>query len=211
MTEESNINIFVSTNNNLVVVNTNPDIDVINDIEFIQEFIISSEKYEKLNEKYEKLNFNSYYTTEENTTPTIVESQRYNIIIETLGLNINIDYSINVLTDAIIEMHTINKNNNNNYIAPHTRCFQFKTNSLSNKIKTNLSAHGYLNNYFSKKDIKYALKSIFHKYKYDKVISGIDKNEKVILTQHQEPMIGFNYNNPRWNTLSSYTFDIGSN
>ena len=65
-----------------------------------------------------------------------------------------------------------------------------------------------MNNYFSKKDIKYALKSLLHKLKYDKVINNIDINEKIILTQYQEPMIGFNYNNPRWNTLLSYTIDI---
>jgi hypothetical protein len=188
MTEESNMNILA---------NTNPNIVVINGIEFPQEVItIPSE------------NFNESVLIEENTPSTIVENQKYNTIIETLGLNININYPINVLTDAIIEMHTINKNNNNNYVAHHTRCFQFKTNSLSNKIKTNLSGQGYLNNYFSKKDIKYALRSLLHKLKYDKVVSGYDEKEKIILTQHQESMIGFNYNYPRWNTLSSYTFDI---
>jgi len=184
MTEESNMNILA---------NTNPNIVVINDIEFPQEVIIKP--FENLNEKVE----------ENIVIPTIVENERYKTIIETLGLNININYPINVLTDAIIELHSINKNNNNNYIAHHTRCFQFKTNSLSNKIKANLSGHGYLNNYFSKKDIKYALRSIFHKYKYDIKVNNLE--EKIILTQHQEPMIGFNYNNPRWNTLSSYTFD----
>jgi hypothetical protein len=189
MADESNMNILA---------NTNPNIVVIDGIEFPIEYPEIAQ---------ENLNQN----VEENTTPTIVENQRYNTIIETLGLNSNIDYSINALTDAIIEMHTNNKNNNNNYIAHHTRCFQFKTNSLSNKIKTNLVANGYLSNFFSKKDIKYALRSLLHKYNYDKIISSIDENEKVILTQHQEQMIGFNYNNPRWNTLSSYTFDIKSN
>jgi hypothetical protein len=188
MTEESNINILA---------NTNPNIVVIDDIEFPLEYPYIS---------HENLNQNVFI--EENTLTPIVESQRYNTIIEALGLNININYPINVLTDAIIELHTISKNNNNNYIAYYTRCFQFKNNSLSNKIKTNL---GYLSNSFSKRDVKYVLKSLLHKLKYDKVISGIDKNEKVILTQHQEPMIGFNYNNPRWNTLSSYTFDTWSN
>lgn len=177
-----------------ILTNTNPNIVVINGIEFPIEYP---------DIQHENLNQNIL----EDKSTTIVESQRYNTIIETLGLNISIDYSINALTDAIIEMHTINKNNNNN-VSRYMRCFQFKNNPLSNKIKSNL---GYLSNSFSKKDVKYALKSLLHKFKYDKVISGIDENEKILLTQHQEPMIGFNYNYPRWNTLSSYTFDITSN
>jgi len=185
MADESNMNILA---------NTNPNIVVIDGIEFPIEYPDIPHE-----------NLNQHISIEENTSTPIVENQRYNTIIETLGLNININYPINVLTDAIIEMHTINKNNNNNYVAHHTRCFQWKNNSLSNKIKSNL---GYLNNNFSKKDIKYSLKSLLHKIKYDKVVSGYDEKEKIILTQHQESMTGFNYNYPRWNTLSSYTFDI---
>ena len=188
MADESNMNILA---------NTNPNIVVIDGIEFPIEYPDIPHE-----------NLNQHISIEENTSTPIVENQRYNTIIETLGLNININYPINVLTDAIIEMHTNNKNNNNNYIAHHTRCFQFKTNSLSNKIKTNLVANGYLSNFFSKKDIKYALRSLLHKYNYDKIISNIDVEEKIILIQHHEPMLGFNYNNPRWNTLLSYTFEI---
>jgi len=188
MADESNMNILA---------NTNPNIVVIDGIEFPLEYP---------DIPHENLNQNVFI--EENTSTPIVESQRYNTIIETLGLNININYPINVLTDAIIEIHTINKNNNNNYVAHYTRCFQFKTNSLSNKIKSNLGGLGYN---FSKKDVKYALKSLLHKLKYDKVVSGYDEKEKIILTQHQEQMLGFNNNYPRWNTLSSFTFDICSN
>ena len=188
MADESNMNILA---------NSNPNIVVIDGIEFPLEYP---------DIQHENLNQNIF--TEENPSTTIVESQRYNTIIETLGLNININYPINVLTEAIIELHAINNNNNNNNnVSRYIRCFQFKNNPLSNKIKNNLTAHIYNHN-FSKKDIKYALKSLLHKVKYDKVISGIDDKEKVILTQYQEPMIGFNYNNPRWNTLSSYTIDI---
>lgn len=140
MADESNMNILT---------NTNPNIVVIDGIEFPLEYP---------DIPHENLNQNVFI--EENTSTPIVESQRYNTIIETLGLNININYPINVLTDAIIEMHTINKNNNNNYVAHYTRCFQFKTNSLSNKIKSNLVSHGYLSNNFSKKDVKYALRSL---------------------------------------------------
>jgi hypothetical protein len=188
MTEESNMNILA---------NTNPNIIVINGIEFPIEYPDIPHE-----------NLNQHIFIEENTSTPIVESQRYNTIIETLGLNININYPINVLTDAIIEMHTINKNNNNNYVAHYTRCFQWKNNSLSNKIKSNLVA---LSHNFSKKDVKYALKSLLHKLKYDKVVSGYDEKEKLIISEYQEPMTGFNYNYPRWNTLSSYTFDIWSN
>jgi len=191
MADESNMNILA---------NTNPNIVVIDGIEFPLEYP---------DIPHENLNQNVFI--EENTSTPIVENQRYNTIIETLGLNININYPINVLTDAIIEMHTINKNNNNNYVAHYTRCFQWKNNSLSNKIKSNLVAHGYLSNNFSKKDVKYALRSLLHKLKYDKVVSGYDEKEKIILTQHQEQMLGFNNNYPRWNTLSSFTFDICSN
>ena len=186
MADESNMNILA---------NSNPNIVVINGIEFPIEY--PDNPFKISNEK-----------PEENTSTTIVESQRYNTIIETLGLNININYPINVLTEAIIELHAINNNNNNNNnVSRYIRCFQFKNNPLSNKIKNNLTAHIY-NNRFSKKDVKYALKSLLHKLKYDKVISNIDEKEKVTLTQYQEPMIGFNYNNPRWNTLLSYTIDI---
>ena len=186
MADESNMNILT---------NSNPNIVVIDGIEFPIEY--PDNPFKISNEK-----------PEENTSTTIVESQRYNTIIETLGLNININYPINVLTEAIIELHAINinNNNNNNNVAYYARCFQFKNNPLSNKIKANLSVH--MNNRFSKKDVKYALRSLLHKLKYDKVISNIDEKEKVTLTQYQEPMIGFNYNNPRWNTLLSYTIDI---
>lgn len=185
MADESNMNILA---------NSNPNIVVIDGIEFPVEY--PDNPFKISNEK-----------PEENTSTTIVESQRYNTIIETLGLNININYPINVLTEAIIELHTIN-NSNKKYATHYTRCFQFKNNPLSNKIKNNLYAQGYMNNNFSKKDIKYTLRSLLHKLKYDKVISNIDEKEKVTLTQYQEPMIGFNYNNPRWNTLLSYTIDI---
>ena len=160
MADESNMNILA---------NSNPNIIVINGIEFPIEY--PDNPFKISNEK-----------PEENTSTTIVESQRYNTIIETLGLNININYPINVLTEAIIELHTINNNNNNN-VSHYIRCFQFKNNPLSNKIKANLSVH--MNNRFSKKDVKYALRSLLHKLKYDKVISNIDEKEKVTLTQYQ--------------------------
>ena len=118
MADESNMNILA---------NSNPNIVVINGIEFPIEY--PDNPFKISNEK-----------PEENTSTTIVESQRYNTIIETLGLNININYPINVLTEAIIELHAI-KNNNNNNVSHFTRCFQFKNNPLSNKIKNNLTAH----------------------------------------------------------------------
>lgn len=183
MTEESNMNILASANSNIII---------INGVEFPIEYPDSP--YNISNEK-----------PEENTKTTVVVNDRYINIIETLGLNININYPINILIDAIVELHTINTNNNK-YVTHHARCFQFKNNSLSQKIKNNLTVH--LSNHFSKKDIKYALRYLLQKFKYDKVVNSLEEKEKATLTQHQETMIGFNYSNPRWNTLSSYSIEI---
>jgi len=181
MSEESNINIFTNS-----IIN---NVNIINDVEFPIEYPEDTIKIIDINEENEDI--------------VVVENERYKNIIEALGLNININYPINVLTDAIVELHM--NNSGNKYPSSYTRCYQFKYNPLANKVKNNLV--GYKSDHmYSKREIKYILRNIIHRYKYDIVIDKVDNKNNI--DENQVSMIGFNYSNPRWRVLTTNTITI---
>jgi hypothetical protein len=140
---------------------------------------------------------------------------RYSNIINALGLNVDINYPIKVLADAIVEMHlTSSDESKNSYI--YSRTLTFKNNKISNIIKSNLMQNRYQVNY-SRKEINYALKRLIRNYKYSMVLDNtISLNNSIHdntiinnINNSNKPgseIMGFNYNNPRWVPL--YNFNI---
>ena len=132
------------------------------------------------------------------------DSVRYYNILNTLGLNININYPLNVLIEAIFQIHIISEST---YM--RSRNWEFKNNKLSNIIKMNLYPEIYKNRkYTSYLEVKRILKIIIRNYKYSMVLDNLNTENKMnnnIIMPKQE-IIGFNFNNPRWAPL--YDFNI---
>ena len=130
----------------------------------------------------------------------IDNNSRYENIIELLGLNININYPINVISNGIIEMYMINVASKNK--SKYARSLKFIDNPIAKKLGTNIIGHSYTNdNHLSIMSITSNLKRIYRQHKYNKIIKNIDTP---IINKNNESNLGFNYNNPRWNNLTSF-------
>jgi len=136
---------------------------------------------------------------------------RYSNIINALGLNIDINYPIQVLVVAIVEMHLIpTDEDKKSYIY---KALVFKNNKISNIIKSNLMPHKS-QGLTTSQEIKYALKRLIRNYKYSMVLDKtIITNNTIInninnsnIIKSGSEIMGFNYNNPRWVPL--YNFNI---
>jgi len=133
-----------------------------------------------------------------NTSDDDIDNKKYNRykkIINNLGLNININYPLNIIVDGIIELHTIPVGNI--YVS-------FCDNDISQKIRKNIFGNELMQNKFikyTKYYIKRSVKIAFKNYLYNTIY----KNNKNVIDKVDT--LGFNYNNPRWSKLSSYAIE----
>ena len=157
-------------------------------------------------------NENILINNEDNTDTDINNDiiPRYEIILELLGLNKNINYPQSIILDGIIEMHTIkNKESQYNNYSRYARIYKFKNDKISKKIeKCIFSSTDLLFSYMS---ISRNIKRCFRTYTYNKiankVLSNTIKNIDNDKNYNNELILGFNYHNPRWNTLTSYVIE----
>jgi hypothetical protein len=112
----------------------------------------------------------------------------YILLMNILGLNIKITYPINMITNTICESYMI-LNNLGRPIYSTSRCYEFKTDEVSAKIKEILQLPS---DKLSLKGISIKVKRIYRHYKYNLIVKD-DNGPK------NQTIIGFNYKYSGWN------------
>jgi len=126
-------------------------------------------------------------------------SSSYENIIELLGLNININYPINIIATGIKEMYMKSTWGEDGYITKYSKCYFFPNNVIAKKLQHYILGYTKDHSVISYQMLLINLKRIYRQYKYNTIVSNVDNNDNKI----KENNIGFNYNNPRWNKLES--------
>ena len=121
---------------------------------------------------------------------------RYENIIDIIGLNINIDYPINILLDGIIQLHTTGYSG---------KPVKFNNNNLSKKLECLLFDKPYIGKNHTYAEIKRRLISAYKYYKFNTVINNkfLNNNSKT----YNLPNLGFNFEYSRWIPLQSYEIE----
>lgn len=112
----------------------------------------------------------------------------YILLMNILGLNIKITYPINMITNTIVESYMI-LNNLGRPIYSTLRCYDFKTDEVSAKIKEILQLPS---DKLSLTVISRKIKWIYRHYKYNLIVKDDNGPKNQII-------IGFNYKYSGWN------------
>jgi hypothetical protein len=115
----------------------------------------------------------------------------WDLLIKELGLY-NLNYPLKVIQNGIFEMHLIKNNPSYNR---YSRNFKFKDDVISKKIETIIFNDSFT--VYSYMQIYRALTRMYRHHKYNNIINIVDRKED------KSNSIGFNYENPRWNTLNN--------
>jgi hypothetical protein len=126
-------------------------------------------------------------------------SSSYENIIELLGLNININYPINIIATGIKEMYMKSSWSENSYISKYSKCYFFPNNVIAKKLQHYILGYTKDHSVISYQTLLINLKRIYRQYKYNNIVSNVDNNDNKM----KQNNVGFNYNNPRWNKLES--------
>ena len=165
------------------------ELNELNELNEFNENILINENNEIENENIEN----------ENIENDIIP--KYERILELLGLNKNINYPQSIILEGIIEMHTSKDKQYHSY-SKHARIYKFKTDNISKKLEYMLYAgNGMLTSYLN---IFRNLRRIYRNYNYNKIANKVSNQ---IIIKNDDLMLGFNYNNQRWNTLTSYVIE----
>jgi hypothetical protein len=175
---EANLNITVS----------NPKI-IINDFEVEEEY------------KFKNINIES--GDDADTEDSSKEVDKYNNLMNILGLNTKINYPLRVLADAIVELHLVQKADIQKSNMNYGRIYNFRKNKLSFMIKNILFFEQNMNYGISYYDIKCGLKRLIRTHKYNIITDSFNTNNAG-LDKPIKDVIGFNFNNPRWIGLYDY-------
>jgi len=132
------------------------------------------------------------------------EIDRYDKIMNILGLNVEINYPLKVLVDAIIELHLIHKTDFQKSNIKYGRIYEFRKNKLSILIKNNLFSEQSMTYGVSYYDVKSGLKRLIRTHKYNMITDSINILNNAGLAKPIKEVIGFNFNNPRWIALYDY-------
>lgn len=154
-----------------------------------------------INETNDNILNNEIIENNENYENNIIP--QYELILELLGLNKNINYPLSIILDGIMEMHTTkNKDSPSYYISKRARIYKFKNDDTSKKLEYILyTSDNITTSYFN---IFRNLGRIYRNYTYNKIANKISNQNNA---KNNELMLGFNYHNQRWNTLSSYVIE----
>jgi hypothetical protein len=110
-------------------------------------------------------------------------------LLNELGLNPSIDYPIKIIFNGIIEMHIIRSSNNSNKF---TRNLKFRDDQISKSVEKTIFNQFTYSPYSSGQLYRQVVRMYRH-YRYNKIINIVDRKE-----DHKD-VVGFNYDNPRWN------------
>jgi hypothetical protein len=113
------------------------------------------------------------------------------LLIKELGLY-NLNYPLKVIKDGIFELHLIKTTSST---SRYSRNYKFKEDEISKKIETIIFNNSFT--VYSYMQIYRELGRIYRHHKYNNIINIVDRKED------KNNSIGFNYENPRWNTLNS--------
>jgi len=124
-------------------------------------------------------------------------NDRYLNILDALGLNINISYPLKMIVETIIELHVETSNGRTNN-SRYARIYKFKNDVYSTKIKENF---GEIYGHMSYQQISRYLTRMYRNYTYNNTINLVkyninDKTKQI----NKNEIIGFNYDNPCWNS-----------
>jgi hypothetical protein len=163
---------------NEIEIDENNDIHEINDIDEIDEI-------------YDINQINDIINSSDNE---IYNSKcRYENIINILGLNLNIDYPINVLIDGVIQLHTT---------VLGEKIYKFNNNKLSKKVEYLLFDKYYIGKNHTYIKIKNKIKDAYKYYKFNVII-----NNKTVKNNKKSIILGFNHEYSRWIPLQSYEIE----
>ena len=168
----------------------------------IEENITNLEINTILDEEQDNGEINTILDEELNTVDSHIntsDTSSYESIIKLLGLNININYPINILADGIKQMYMKSTWSEHSHISKYSKCYFFPNNVIAKKLQHYILGYTKDHSVISYQMLLINLKRIYRQYKYNTIVSSIDNNDNKI----KENNIGFNYNNPRWNKLES--------
>jgi len=148
------------------------------------------------NEENININNNENIIININNNENNNKNNRYENIIELMGLNSNIDYPLKIIIEGIVEMHMI-KTTENKINSMYSRVYRFKEDEISTKICDILFGHVVIN--VSKMSIGRNIRRLYRNNKYNKIIMNVDNK--------QTETLGFNYDNPRWSQLESFILE----
>jgi hypothetical protein len=124
-------------------------------------------------------------------------NDRYLNILDALGLNTSISYPLKMIIQTIIELHVETQNGKTNY-SRYARIFKFKTDVYSTKIKENFGeTYGQ---FISYQQISRNITRMYRNYTYNNTINLLKNNVNKNQPDNKNQIIGFNYENPCWNS-----------
>jgi hypothetical protein len=121
------------------------------------------------------------------------ENNTWEKIIQILGLNNNINYPIKTIQAGLFEIYLTKINNN---LGRYTKNFKFKDDSISKELEKYICGpHPY--SPYSQIQIFRHLLRLYRNHKYSNIVNIVDVKNK----NNKKDVMGFNYDNPRWNSL----------
>lgn len=119
------------------------------------------------------------------------ENQWESLLTE-LGLYV-MNYPMKIIHNGILEIHIIKTSIS---YSRYSRNIKFKDDPISKKIE-NILFGEYTYAPYSHMQLYRAISRMYRHYRYNKIINIVDRKED------KKDAIGFNYENPRWNTLET--------
>jgi hypothetical protein len=158
---------------------------------------ISEISDELINDNEIEENINNIINNNNNNNNNIIINKNINnnsswdLLIKELGLY-NINYPLKVIQNGIFEIHLIKTGTS---YSRYSRNFKFKNDVISKKIETIIFNDSF--SVYSHMQIYRALARMYRHHKYNSIVNIVDRKVD------KSNSIGFNYENPRWNTLNS--------
>jgi hypothetical protein len=121
-----------------------------------------------------------------------INENQWESLLNELGLYV-MNYPMKFILTGILEMH-ISKTSSS--YGRYCRNIKFKDDNISKKIE-NILFGEYTYPPYSHMQVYRSIARMYRHYRYNKIINIVDRKED------KKDAIGFNYENPRWNTLET--------
>jgi len=125
-----------------------------------------------------------------NNTLEIDNNNSWELLLNELGLYV-MNYPLKLIKNGILELHTFKTSTVN---SKYYKNIKFKDDQISKKIESILFGE-HLYPPYSHMQLYHIINRSYRRYRYNKRMNIIDSNKD------KKDIIGFNYDNPRWNTL----------
>jgi hypothetical protein len=114
-------------------------------------------------------------------------------IIKLLGLNNNINYPVKTIQTGLSEIYLVKTSNQ---YGRYTKNYKFKDDPISKELEKYIFGNQSYSPY-SQMQLFRSLLRLYRNHKYNNIVNIVDINNKI----NKKDVMGFNYDNPRWNSL----------